>query len=235
MINLIVVPARGGSKGIPKKNIYPINGKPLLEYTLDVFSQANIEGDMVVSTDSEDIVEVAQKYKNVFVVKRPDELAADNAGMEETLMHALSVMEKQTGKNYDTIITAQPTSPLRRATTIREFIREFEDYNGEYDAQLTFSETKTDFWIRNTNGELERLFPNASRRRQERNSLYIENSMLYITKVSALKTQNSVLGTRARGFIIDNIEGLDINEWNDIIMAEFYIQQTKVAGGQDEK
>ena len=92
---LIVIPARGGSKGISLKNIYPINGKPLLEYTLDVSLSANLKDtDIVVSTDSERIKAIARRYKDVFIVNRPTEISGDKASTEAALIHALNYMEK---------------------------------------------------------------------------------------------------------------------------------------------
>ena len=227
MHSLIVVPARGGSKGIPKKNIYPLNGKPLLEYTLEAFLKAGVEGALAVSTDCDEIAQVARKYKDVIVIKRPDELSTDTASTETALLHALEVMERENHETFDAVITAQPTSPLRKPETIRRFVSEFEEQGRDFDSQLTFTETKSDMWVKDSDGRFVRLFPNAPRRRQERESLYVENSMLYITRVQTLKESGSVLGNRVRGFLIDDVEGLDINEWQDLALAEHYLINTQ--------
>ena len=224
MRNLVVIPARGGSKGIPKKNIVLLNNRPLLEYTLEAFLNADLEGRIVVSTDSDEIAEVAKKYAKVVIIKRPDELAADTSSTEEALLHAVKTMREQYFEEFDTVITAQPTSPLRKVETIRRFVSEFESYYGDFDAQITFTETKVDLWKRGTGDQFARMFPDEPRRRQERKSLYIENSMLYITKLNALEKTRSVMGSKVRGFLIDEIEGLDINEWNDLYLAEFYVK-----------
>lgn len=225
MKNLIVVPARGGSKGIPKKNIYPVLGKPLLEYTLEASLKAHIEGDIVVSTDSEDIAAVVQKFQEIEVVKRPDNLSTDNSTTEVALIHALNYMKEVYDKEYDCVVTMQPTSPLRKAKTIKKFIEEFEKNFEQYDSQLTFTETRSDYWILNQNNEFKRLFPDEPRRRQDRTPLYIENSCLYITKVEILRKTKSVLGEKIKGFIIDEIEGVDINQYEDIKIAEIYLKE----------
>lgn len=224
MHSLIVVPARGGSKGIPKKNIYPVNGKPLLEYTLDVFEKANIDGRLVVSTDSDEIAEVARKYKSAIVLSRPEDISTDNASTESALIHALRCMEETYGDKFDTVITAQPTSPFRKAETIKRFVKQFFERYEDIDSQITLTETRSDFWVKDEKKNYMRLFPNAPRRRQERAPLYIENSMLYITKTQVLRQTNSVLGMRVGGFVIDDVEGLDINEMRDIELAEFYLR-----------
>lgn len=223
MKHLIVVPARGGSKGIPNKNIYPVCGKPLLAYTLEAVLKAGINGDIVVSTDSDKIMAVASAYDGVFTVRRPDELASDTASTEGALIHALEYMEAKFGTHYDTVITMQPTSPLRRAETISDFVRTFEQNSDQYDSQLTLTENRSDYWTRTKDGGYARLFPDAPRRRQERDPLYIENSALYITKRETLLSRHSVLGEHINGYLLSEVEGIDINEPNDIKLAEFYL------------
>lgn len=222
---LIVIPARGGSKGIPYKNIYPVNNKPLIEYSLDIAIQLFSLADVAVSSDSEKILEVAQKYKNVFLIKRPAEIAMDISSTEDTLLHALKYMEDKFSKKYDFVITMQPTSPLRTLKTVKEFIENYSKISDFYDSQLTLTASYADYWIKDKEEKFGRLFPNAPRRRQEREPIYIENSMLYITKVKALKETHSVLGKNAIGFIISEIEGIDINDINDITLAEYYINK----------
>lgn len=216
---LVVIPARGGSKGIPKKNIALLAGKPLLEYTIEAALDSKINADIVVSTDAEDIAEVAKKY-SVEVIRRPDEIATDQSSTEETLIHALDYMNKKYGKEYEAVITMQPTSPFRTAQTIKQFLNAYETRDTSCDALLTLSEDRTDFWIRNADGLFCRLYPDAPRRRQERMPLYRENSCLYITEKNALLQTRSVLGNKADGFIISEKEGLDINETIDLIIAD---------------
>lgn len=223
---LIVVPARGGSKGIPKKNIYPLKGKPLLAYTLDVIGKAKlVHTDVVVSTDSEEIADVAREYSGVEIVRRPDAIAGDHASTEDALLHALDVMEREHGKTYDAVLTLQPTSPFRRSQTLREFVAAYEAQREEYDALLSLHETRSDFWVRKENGAFSRLYPQAPRRRQEREPLYIENSAYYITSVAALRQTHLVLGTRVGGFLISEREGIDINEPSDLKMAESVMEE----------
>ena len=223
MRHLIVVPARGGSKGIPNKNIYPVCGKPLLAYTLETVLKAGINGDIAVSTDSDKIAAVASAYDGVVFIRRPEELAADTAGTEGALLHALAYMEEQCGCRYDTVITMQPTSPLRRAETIADFVRTFEQNSDRYDSQLTLTESRSDYWTRTKGGGYTRLFPDAPRRRQDREPLYIENSALYITKRETLLERRSVLGEHINGYLLSEVEGVDINEPNDIRLVEFYL------------
>ncbi len=217
---LVVIPARGGSKGIPHKNIYPIQGKPLLEYTLDCIGQADFEGDIVVSTDDSMIAEVAAKYESVLVVERPAEISGDTAKTEDALIHALDYMKEKYDKEYDAVITLQATSPLRKSRTIQDFLKQFESNLPTYDALLTLSENRSDFWIKAESGQYRRLYPNAPRRRQEREPLYVENSAIYATMAKSLLDTGSVLGKNVTGYVIDEIEAVDINEWADIYTVE---------------
>lgn len=222
---LVVIPARGGSKGIPHKNIYRIAGKPLLVYAIESMSGVEYEGDLVVSTDDDEIAAIALKYENVMVIKRPDEISHDTAKTEAALIHALKYMEEKYDKKYDAVVTLQPTSPLRESRTIQDFLRAYERDIQKYDALLTLSEDRSDFWIQKPDGSYGRLFPDAPRRRQERNPLYVENSAIYVTSRESLLECNSVLGKRVNGYVINTAEGVDINEFSDIAMAESLLLQ----------
>lgn len=218
---LIVVPARGGSKGIPGKNIYPINGKPLLEYTLEVAISAKLDNaEIAVSTDSEQIKEVARKYKEVFIIDRPSEISGDKASTESALIHALDYMESSQKKKYDAVVTLQATSPLRKPETLRRFIKAYGYNYPKYDALLSLHKDRSDFWHEFDNDKFERLFKDAPRRRQERTPLFVENSAYYVTDASALRKTGSVLGTAVNGFVISNYEAVDINEMIDIYITE---------------
>ena len=229
MNNLIVLPARGGSKGIPLINIFPLNGKPLLEYTIETILEAQIEfTDIVVSKDSEKINEVASKYEGIFVVDRPDYLASDTASTEDALLHALDYMEQKLGKKYEAILTLQPTSPLRKKETLIDFIREYENNKNNYDALLALTEDRTDMWILDDDNRFCRLNPNAPRRRQDRKPMYKENSAYYITDVEILRKTHSVLGSNVGGYVISDREGIDINEPIDLKIAEAFLNDSNV-------
>jgi CMP-N-acetylneuraminic acid synthetase len=110
---LAIIPARGGSKGIPKKNIAQVAGKPLISYTTELTQNLPWLDATVVSTDSEEIAEVATQTPGVGVVWRPEELSGDRIGDHPVLRHALLAQEKQTSERYDIVLMLQPTSPLR--------------------------------------------------------------------------------------------------------------------------
>ncbi len=222
---LTVIPARGGSKGIPLKNIYPVNGKPLLLYSLEMITQVQFEGDVAVSTDSEKIKQVARTVPGIEIVDRPAEISGDKAGTESALLHALEVMEARRGYTYDAVVTLQATSPLRTPQMVRACMERYEADRDRYDALLTLTETRIDYWIKEGEGHYRRLYPNAPRRRQDREPIYIENSAVYITDKNALIETNSVLGHSVNGYVIPEREGVDINEPVDILLAEELLRQ----------
>lgn len=221
---LVVIPARGGSKGIPMKNIYPVNGKPLLTYSLEMMSQVEFDGDVVVSTDSERIKEVALQTPGIEVVDRPQDISGDKASTESALLHALHVMEERKGYTYDAVVTLQATSPLRKAATVKVCFEKYEEDRDKYDALLTLTETRIDYWIKEGEDHYRRLYPDAPRRRQDRDPIYIENSAVYITDRQSLKETGSVLGHHVNGYVIPEREGVDINEPIDILLAEELIR-----------
>ena len=116
---LIIIPARGGSKGIPRKNIKPLNGKPLIYYTIDVARAITTDENICVSTDDQEIINVVENYALKVPFIRPVELATDTAGTYKVLLHALDFYEKQ-GNHFDVVVLLQNTSPFRRADQVKE-------------------------------------------------------------------------------------------------------------------
>ncbi len=217
-----LIPARGGSKGIPGKNIRMLNGKPLLTYTIEAALESKTAKDIFVSTDSEDIMRVAEAA-GVRVISRPPEISHDTASTEAALIHGIEVINKNYGWKPEYVLTLPPTSPLRKAETIRKFISSFIPVCNEYDAMLSLTESRGDYWIKN-NEDFSRLFPEAPRRRQDRKPLYLENSAMYITKTESLIAMKSILGRKCTGFVISEIEAIDINEPLDLQWAEFILK-----------
>lgn len=121
---LYVIPARGGSKGIPSKNIKPFMGKPLIHYAIDTaHACAASEKDICLSTDDEQIAAEARNYDLEVPFLRPTELATDTAGTYEVLLHALGEMEQRNSCSYDVLVLLQPTSPFRKPKHVQEAIK----------------------------------------------------------------------------------------------------------------
>jgi CMP-N-acetylneuraminic acid synthetase len=213
---MAVIPARGGSKRAPRKNIRPLGEKPLLAYTIAAAHDAGLGGATFVSTEDAEIAAVA-KTLGCAVTPRPDTLATDTASTEGVLLHALDEAAKH-GWHPKWVLTLPPTSPFRRASTIR-FFMDHAATSG-VDCLLSLTETRASLWRHGPEGKIGMLFPDAPRRQQDRAPLYEENSAIYLTAVSALRSTGSVLGTSQRGIAIDPIEGFDINSELDFVLAE---------------
>lgn len=226
---LIVIPARGGSKGVKHKNIRVLLGKPMIEYTLDALIEADIKDDIVVSTDDTEIMDVVKpytiKYSNISIIVRPAEFATDTSSTEDVVLHAIRFMKETYEKSYDATVTMAPNLPIKGADTILHGLHAFEEVFKEFDSQVCFMATSEDMWVKKENGEFGRMFPNAPRRRQDREPLYVEKGLLTITKCSSLMETKSLWGTRIHGFEITEEEGIDIHDETDLIVAEEYIKK----------
>ena len=123
---LVIIPARGGSKGIPHKNIKELGGKPLICYAIDAARKFTTDDNICVSTDDDAIIKVVEDYGLKVLFKRPEYLATDNAGTNGVLLHALDFYE-QKGNHYDMVVLLQATSPFRRAEDVIEAAKLYDD------------------------------------------------------------------------------------------------------------
>jgi CMP-N,N'-diacetyllegionaminic acid synthase len=225
---VIVIPARGGSKRIPDKNIAPLAGKPLLAWTVEAALQSAVSRAVLVSTDSPRIAAVGRQH-GARVVERPPALASDDTSTEAVLLHALVLMAN-TAWSPRYVLTLPPTSPLRTASTIRKFVSAFGAHRDRFDAMISLTEDRGDYWLAGENGAYSRLFPDAPRRQQGRTPLYEENSALYLTRVDALRQTGSILGRSVAGFVLDPVEAVDINDPLDLAWAEFLLARRMASG-----
>jgi len=122
---LTIVPARGGSKGVPRKNIKMLGNKPLIAYTIEVALQSKSIGRLIVSTDDKEIADVSESYGATVPFLRPQELASDNAKAIGVVKHALLEMEKLDGREYTTVVYLEPPAPFRSVEDIDESVRLF--------------------------------------------------------------------------------------------------------------
>jgi CMP-N,N'-diacetyllegionaminic acid synthase len=223
---VVVIPARGGSKRVPRKNIRSLAGRPLIAYTIETARRAGFDDLIYVSTEDSEIAEIV-RAEGAKVIDRPVALAEDSSPTEEALLHALGLITAG-GSHAEWVVTLAPTSPFRSADTLRFFISATE--NCDVDALISLTESRGDYWRCGETGELVRLFPGAPRRQQDREALYEENSAVYVTKAEALRSTRSVLGASRRGVVIDALEGFDINNEYDLAVAEALLSRDVKAG-----
>ncbi len=218
---LAVIPARGGSKSVPQKNIKELSGKPLIVHTIETAQNVRSIDMLVVSTDSIEISNIVQKY-GVMVIDRPPMLSTDEAPTEWALLHALDELDKNEGITFDFVLTLEPTSPLRSAQTINKCIEVLK--KGDVDSALGVVETTSNYG-RIQNGLYEYLIPGQPRRRQEREPLYKESSTIYGTDCRVLKQEKSVIAGRLAPVIVPPWEAIDINTPFDFELAEILIKK----------
>lgn len=226
---LITICARGGSKGIPGKNIKPLHGKPLIAYTIDVARALTDDEHICVSTDDDNIIETAQKMGLNIPFKRPPELATDEIGTYPVLLHAVNFYE-QLGRNYDRLILLQPTSPFRTASQVKEALQL---YNKKIDMVVSVKEASTNPYYNgfeeNENGFLELSKKTLNYvRRQDAPQVWEYNGAIYIININSLKKNPLNKFTKIVKYEMDPISSVDLDTPLDWKFAEFLMNEKMV-------
>lgn len=221
---LVVIPARGGSKGVPGKNIKILNEKPLIQYTIDAARDVVLPDAICVSTDDLKIKGVVESLGLNVPFLRPSILATDNAGTYEVLLHAVDYYESQ-GYYADVLVLLQATSPFRTSKHIAEALELFDEH---CEMVVSVKETKANpyYTLREENAEgwLENSKKGDYTRRQDCPKVYELNGAIYIIKVAALKQKTISEFTKVRKYLMDDISSHDIDDMIDWKFAEFLLK-----------
>ena len=217
-----IIPARGGSKGVPKKNIKELNGTPLINYSIEyALSSAYIDA-IIITTDCEDIKNKINnsftELRKIIILDRPSELATDEATTESAIEH---VIKSKTFKKEDVLVLLQPTSPLRPKDSLNEILEKFIDQN--YDSLLTLSPIHPLTWkINNNNIECMYDYLNRPRRQdiEPKDYIYDENGSVYVFSVDNFKKTNNRLGKKIGYFIFPEDYGKQIDTQLDFNILE---------------
>ena len=223
---LFVIPARGGSKGIPGKNIKPLGGKPLIAYSVEVARQLAPDSDICVSTDDPAIADVVREMGLEVPFMRPDYLATDNCGTYEVLLHAVKFFEKL-GRRYDTMVLLQPTSPLRTADDVRRCL---EAYTPDVDMVVTVVEaasnpyyncyeTDADGFLHISKGD------GSYVRRQDAPKAWEYNGAVYVLNIDSLKQMPLSKFPRRRMVEMERSRSIDLDTPLDWMVAEAVVAQ----------
>lgn len=219
---LIVIPARGGSKGIPKKNIRIIDNKPLISYSINVAKNCGYNADVVVSTDDDEIERISKIY-GATIIKRTDSLALDNITLDPVIYDATLQAENKFNKKYDVVITMQPTSPLLTVATLDKAIAYF--LNGEYDTIISVVNNPHLAWG-DRDGKIVPLYKERLNR-QLLPKHYLETGAFLIANRSSVN-EHSRLGDRINVFEIGLDESIDIDTMHDWWIAEKELQKKNI-------
>ncbi len=221
-----VIPARGGSKGLPGKNIRPLQGKPLVAWSIESGLQTGILDELLVTTDDEEIGAIAKKFGASVPFLRPEELASDSAGTMEVLLHALSYYEKA-GCSFDLLILLQPTSPLRTAEDILNGVDVFFDKN----AGAVISVCEVDHhldWMNKLpeNGCMKDFVKKEAHNipRQQLDKYYRLNGALYVADVKLLELKKSFFTENTFAYVMKRERSVDIDELVDFQIADFLLK-----------
>jgi CMP-N-acetylneuraminic acid synthetase len=226
---LVVIPARGGSKGIPHKNITPVAGKPLIHYTTELLTElAWIDG-AVVSTDDQDIAAEALVAKTAEVVWRPAELAGHRIGDMPVLAHALGEAEAKAGSSFDVVVMLQPTSPLRSADDVLDCASTL--IEGDWDAVWTVSESDLTYHPQKQvkilpGGSIEFYLDSGSQiiARQQLESAFHRNGVAYAFTADFVRTADSVFSPGRSSAVVTPGRHISIDTRDDILAVEQAMQ-----------
>lgn len=225
MKSLIVIPARGGSKGIPGKNIKLLDGKPLIQYTLEAARAVFDDKVICVSTDDLQIKEKVESFGIKVPFLRPAELATDESSSYEVLQNALEFYEA-IGYRPDTLILLQPTSPFRSHKHLKEAISL---YNEECDMVVSVKETNSNpysvLFEDNEEGFLIKSKEGTFSKRQDCPLVWELNGAIYIINVASFKERGTFEFKKIKKYIMNELHSIDIDTTMDWLFAEFIIEK----------
>lgn len=223
---LAIIPARGGSKGLPRKNIIQLNGRPLISYPIHAAKKSKFIDKIIVSTEDLEISKVALDCGAEVPFLRPSELAADNSSTSEVIRHIISELERQ-GDYYDIFVLLEPTSPFTESRDIDSALDLIKSKFDSVDSIVGISQVKEvhpDYLIRLTSDGLIRSYTNYGfskiTRRQDLEPLYFFDGSLYASKIDAYIKHNSFYHDRTLGYEMPRWKSYEIDDYCDFLIAE---------------
>lgn len=224
---LALIPARGGSKGIKDKNIIDVEGKPLIAYTIDTALSSQYVDSVVVTTDSEKIKSVSEKWGARVPFLRPAEYAADHSTTLDAVLHALKEL-KAGGEKFDILVLLQPTSPLRTTEDLDGALEKFMEKG--YSALAGISPvTDSPVLIRRLTdeGRMEKLLQISSTvRRQDMPAYYRINGSIYINMIEEID-ENTSFNDNPVPYVMDEKHAVDVDDLKDLEVVKYYLRKRK--------
>lgn len=222
---LVVIPARGSSKGIPRKNMRLLNNKPLISYSIAVAKACEYVDDVVVTTDDSEIALIADKL-GVSSLRRSEELSKDDTPIDAVVYDAMIQKEKQAFDEYDIVITIQPNSPLLKIQTLKRAIEKFEDFS--VDSVISVVDDRHLNW--GYDGKNERYFPlYIERLPKDKLPLSFRETGAILASRRAFINEDSRLGLNIDLIEVSKEESVDISNFEDWWIAENYLQKKRIA------
>ncbi len=233
---LAVIPARGGSKGVPRKNIRQLGDRPLIAYTIQTaLAVREMLHRVIVSTDDEEIAGVARQYGAEVPFMRPAELGADKARMVPVLQHAVRFVEDQDQLHLDWVLLLQPTTPYRAVEDIRAAVRLARA--GGCDSVISVVQVFHVHPILMKRIENDQLVPfsieekEGTRRQDYQPPAYMRNGAIYLTRRDGLMENNSIWGKTIRPYVMPEERSVNIDSEIDFLIAEQMLSKRRQTNG----
>lgn len=217
---LAIIPARGGSKGVPGKNVKELAGKPLITWTIEAARHSKYIDRLILSSEDSEIIEIAKQYGCDVPFTRPIELAQDDTPTMDVIMHVIEQCE-----DFDYIVLLQPTSPLRTTEDIDGCIQKLIENKADFCVSVTEA-AKSPYWMYTMKDD--RMYPlmqqeQMKTRRQELPVVYALNGAVYVAKTDALLIEKSFLNERTIGYTMPQEKSFDIDTITDFKICEYLL------------
>lgn len=229
---IALIPARGGSKGVPHKNIRDLCGKPLIAYTIETALAAKTIDRVVITTEDPEIAEVARKYGAEVPFLRPAELAQDHSMAQDAYLHAADYLREHDNEDMSTFMVLLATVPFRTAEQIDDAVHVWEKEGAETLVSVKKVETPVTWLFKRDNRS---RIVNAgfdaehySGNRQENNTYYVPNGAIYILNYALLKAKKTYFSNNTIGYLMSEEDSIDIDTIDDFEYAEYKMRKLKV-------
>lgn len=224
---LPVITARGGSKGIPGKNIALLQGKPLIAYTIGAFKGSSLPGDCYVSTDSYDIAAISESF-GAKVIYRPAEISDDDASSASAVFHVIDTLKEQGAFDYTDFILLQPTSPLRHTHHINEAVNLYE--SGEYGSVVSMTGVESHpykYFMLEADGTAKPLYSSEhlATPRQNLPKVIKQNGAIYICSIDKFIRSRNFCEAPTMPYLMDEESSVDIDTPFDLEMVSFLMSR----------
>lgn len=225
---LALIPARGGSKGLPRKNVLQLGGKPLIAWTIEAALESKSVDQVVLSSDDDEIIETAKMLGCSVPFRRPDDLGTDLASSIDVVLHALDQLP-----GFDYVILLQPTSPLRTSSDIDSAFDLLQGSSSSSCVSVCETEQSPYWMYRLTNNnQLRNVLPEvpAISRRQDLPTTYVLNGAIYIAQVNWLRKEKTWIHHDTIAYVMDRSSSIDIDTAEELIACSKLID-TKISRG----
>lgn len=229
MFILGVIPARGGSKSVEKKNIHPILQRPMIAYTIYAARASQTLSQFLVSTDDEEIARIAEHYGAPVPFIRPDELATDESPTLPVLQHAIRYVEAERGEKVDVIVLLQPTTPQRLSGDIDAAVEKLVQTRADSVVSVcdvgAYHPARMRQIIDDRLVELPIREPREMARRQDLPPIYIRNGAVYVAWRDLVMEKNSLIGSESRPYLMPAERSINIDSQLDLFLAQMVMKE----------